>query len=164
MMKAGGRAIQAGRLVGAQAAAPLLRNSPALRPAPGSQTLPLLSPHPAPCRLQVGMKCVALAGRHPVYELSAADLVVRDLAQLSFINLKQLFAAEERVSRQVCVPAVGHVFCGLLIWEAVGRSGARVAAGGHAWHGLVRGFSAWLLWCGYRAGWLGAGLPPAHPL
>ena len=67
------------------------------------------------CRLQVGMKCVALAGRHPVYELSAADLVVRDLAQLSFINLKQLFAAEERVSRQVCVPAVGHVFCGLLI-------------------------------------------------
>ena len=47
------------------------------------------------------MKCVALAGRQPVYELAAADLVVRDLAQLSFVNLKQLFATEETVSRQV---------------------------------------------------------------
>lgn len=56
-------------------------------------TLPLLP--------QVGMKCVALAGRQPVYELAAADLVVRDLSQLSFVNLKQLFAAEEYVSRQV---------------------------------------------------------------
>lgn len=52
--------------------------------------------------LQVGMKCVALAGRQPVYELGAADLVVRDLSQLSFVNLKQLFAAEERVAGQVC--------------------------------------------------------------
>lgn len=51
--------------------------------------------------LQVGMKCVALAGRQPVYELGAADLVVRDLSQLSFVNLKQLFAAEERVAGQV---------------------------------------------------------------
>ncbi len=47
------------------------------------------------------MKCVALAGRQPVYELGAADLVVRDLSQLSFVNLKQLFAAEERVAGQV---------------------------------------------------------------
>ena len=53
--------------------------------------------------LQVGMKCVALAGRHPVYELSAADLVVRDLGQLSFVNLKQLFATEETVARRVRV-------------------------------------------------------------
>lgn len=57
------------------------------------------------CRLlflvQVGMKCVALAGRHPVYELSAADLVVRDLSQLSFVNLKRLFAAEETVALRV---------------------------------------------------------------
>jgi len=52
------------------------------------------------------MKCVALAGRHPVYELSAADLVVRDLSQLSFVNLKQLFAAEERVASQVSAAAV----------------------------------------------------------
>ena len=44
---------------------------------------------------EVGMKCVAVAGRNPVYELSAADLVVRSLEQLSFINLKQLFAMEE---------------------------------------------------------------------
>lgn len=36
------------------------------------------------------MKCVALAGRQPVYELAAADLVVRDLSQLSFVNLKKL--------------------------------------------------------------------------
>ncbi len=47
------------------------------------------------------MKCVALAGRQPVYELAAADLVVRDLSQLSFVNLKQLFAAEELTARQV---------------------------------------------------------------
>lgn len=44
---------------------------------------------------EVGMKCVAVAGRHPVYELTAADLVVRSLSDLSFINLKQLFAMEE---------------------------------------------------------------------
>lgn len=49
---------------------------------------------------EVGMKCVALAGRQPVYELAAADLVVRDLSQLSFVNLKKLFATEETVSRQ----------------------------------------------------------------
>jgi hypothetical protein len=47
------------------------------------------------------MKCVALAGRQPVYELGAADLVVRDLSQLSFVNLKQLFAREEMVAAQV---------------------------------------------------------------
>ena len=44
---------------------------------------------------EVGMKCVAVAGRHPVYELTAADLVVRSLSEVSFINLKQLFAMEE---------------------------------------------------------------------
>ena len=60
-------------------------------------------PHDAAVRLQVGMKCVALAGRHPVYELAAADLVVRDLSQLSFVNLKRLFAQEQTVARQVCV-------------------------------------------------------------
>ena len=46
---------------------------------------------------EVGMKCVAVAGRHPVYELTAADLVVRSLGDLSFINLKKLFAMEENV-------------------------------------------------------------------
>lgn len=47
---------------------------------------------------EVGMQCVAVAGRHPVYELTAADLVVRDLGDLSFLNLKKLFAAEEAVA------------------------------------------------------------------
>ena len=41
--------------------------------------------------------CVAVAGRHPVFELTAADLVVRSLSELSFINLKQLFRMEEGV-------------------------------------------------------------------
>jgi len=36
-----------------------------------------------------------VAGRHPVYELTAADLVVRQLSDLSFVNLKQLFRNEE---------------------------------------------------------------------
>lgn len=58
----------------------------------GSSNLSIEAAH------EVGMKCVALAGRHPVYELSAADLVVRDLSQLSFVNLKRLFAAEETVA------------------------------------------------------------------
>lgn len=60
----------------------------------GSSNLSIEAAH------EVGMKCVALAGRHPVYELSAADLVVRDLSQLSFVNLKKLFAEEDRVSGQ----------------------------------------------------------------
>lgn len=42
------------------------------------------------------MKCVALAGRHPVYELTAADLVVRSLGEIAFVNLKQLFRLEEQ--------------------------------------------------------------------
>lgn len=36
------------------------------------------------------MKCVAVAGKHPVYELSAGDLVVRRLDELSVIDLKNL--------------------------------------------------------------------------
>jgi HAD superfamily hydrolase (TIGR01509 family) len=46
---------------------------------------------------EVGMQCVAVAGTHPVYELTAADLVVRSLSDLSFVNLKSLFANEEGV-------------------------------------------------------------------
>ena len=41
------------------------------------------------------MAAVVVAGRHPVYELTAADLVVRQLDELSFVNLKQLFRNEE---------------------------------------------------------------------
>lgn len=36
------------------------------------------------------MKCVAVASKHPVYELSAADLVVRRLDELSIVDLKNL--------------------------------------------------------------------------
>lgn len=36
------------------------------------------------------MKCVAVASKHPVYELGAADLVVRQLVELSIVDLKNL--------------------------------------------------------------------------
>ncbi|GAB4834413.1 5-amino-6-(5-phospho-D-ribitylamino)uracil phosphatase, chloroplastic [Ancistrocladus abbreviatus] len=38
----------------------------------------------------VRMKCVAVASKHPVYELVAADLVVRQLDELSVVDLKNL--------------------------------------------------------------------------
>uniref|UniRef100_A0A2P2KGX8 2-deoxyglucose-6-phosphate phosphatase n=1 Tax=Rhizophora mucronata TaxID=61149 RepID=A0A2P2KGX8_RHIMU len=38
----------------------------------------------------VRMKCVAVASKHPVYELGAADLVVRYLHELSIVDLKNL--------------------------------------------------------------------------
>ncbi|XP_062074311.1 5-amino-6-(5-phospho-D-ribitylamino)uracil phosphatase, chloroplastic [Humulus lupulus] len=40
------------------------------------------------------MKCVAVASKHPVYELGAADLVVRHLDELSVVDLKSLAAVE----------------------------------------------------------------------
>lgn len=36
------------------------------------------------------MKCVAVASKHPIYELGAADLVVRRLNELSVVDLKNL--------------------------------------------------------------------------
>ncbi|KAL8106886.1 hypothetical protein AgCh_023615 [Apium graveolens] len=36
------------------------------------------------------MKCVAVASKHPVYELGAADLVVKRLDELSIVDLKNL--------------------------------------------------------------------------
>ncbi|XXG45317.1 hypothetical protein AAC387_Pa02g0433 [Persea americana] len=36
------------------------------------------------------MKCVAVASKHPMYELGAADLVVRRLDELSIVDLKNL--------------------------------------------------------------------------
>ncbi|KAG9445453.1 hypothetical protein H6P81_016793 [Aristolochia fimbriata] len=36
------------------------------------------------------MKCVAVASKHPIYELGAADLVVRMLNELSVVDLKNL--------------------------------------------------------------------------
>jgi beta-phosphoglucomutase-like phosphatase (HAD superfamily) len=41
------------------------------------------------------MKCVAVASRHPVYELSAADLVVKQLNELSVVDLKNLAAVDD---------------------------------------------------------------------
>ncbi|KAM3321763.1 hypothetical protein P3S67_002914 [Capsicum chacoense] len=40
------------------------------------------------------MKCVAVACKHPLYELGAADLVVRHLDELSIVDLKNLSAVE----------------------------------------------------------------------
>lgn len=40
------------------------------------------------------MKCVAVASKHPVYELGAADLIVRRLDELSVVDLKNLAAIE----------------------------------------------------------------------
>ncbi|KAM7279290.1 hypothetical protein ACFE04_006424 [Oxalis oulophora] len=40
------------------------------------------------------MKCVAVASKHPVYELGAADLVVRHLDELTVVDLKKLAAVE----------------------------------------------------------------------
>ncbi|KAL0913561.1 hypothetical protein M5K25_017026 [Dendrobium thyrsiflorum] len=40
------------------------------------------------------MKCVAVASKHPLYELGAADLVVRQLDELSIVDLKNLAAVE----------------------------------------------------------------------
>eukprot|EP00891_Asterochloris_glomerata_P007008 jgi/Astpho2/7008/Aster-01862 len=49
---------------------------------------------------ECGMASVVVAGRNPLYELTAADLVVRQLDELSFVNLKQLFCMEETISSQ----------------------------------------------------------------
>ncbi|DBA99287.1 TPA: hypothetical protein ACH3X3_011897 [Trebouxia sp. C0006] len=46
---------------------------------------------------ECGMACVVVAGRNPLYELTAADLVVRQLEEISLVNLKQLFQLEDRV-------------------------------------------------------------------
>lgn len=42
------------------------------------------------------MKCVAVASKHPLYELGAADLVVRSLDELSIVDLKKLAAIESQ--------------------------------------------------------------------
>eukprot|EP00210_Caulerpa_lentillifera_P005186 g4957.t1 len=42
-----------------------------------------------------GMKYVAAAGSQPLYELKAADLVIKQLDEITVVNLKQLFRNEE---------------------------------------------------------------------
>jgi HAD superfamily hydrolase (TIGR01509 family) len=55
---------------------------------------------------EVGMRAVAVAGPGvPGYELGAADLVVRSLAALSFVDLKRLFADEEAVAPRSALDA-----------------------------------------------------------
>lgn len=71
-------------------AAQRIRRPPARCVVVGNSNLSVEAAHEA------GMKCVALAGRHPVYELTAADLVARNLGELAFVNLKQLFRLEEQ--------------------------------------------------------------------
>ena len=50
-----------------------------------------------------------VAGRKPLYEMGAADLVVRGLDELSFINLKQLFSNEEGVEGNVSAFSLLHI-------------------------------------------------------
>lgn len=47
------------------------------------------------------MASVVVAGRKPLYELKAADLVVKKLSELRVINLQQLFSNEELVNAPV---------------------------------------------------------------
>lgn len=47
------------------------------------------------------MASVVVAGRKPLYELKAADLVVKKLSELRVINLQQLFSNEELVNGNV---------------------------------------------------------------
>lgn len=48
----------------------------------------------------IGMAAVVVAGRRPLYEMGAADLVVKQLNELSLVSLKQLFRTEDLVERQ----------------------------------------------------------------
>ena len=47
------------------------------------------------------MASVVVAGRQPLYELKAADLVVKHLSELRVMNLKQLFRNEDLVAASV---------------------------------------------------------------
>ncbi|KAK9803199.1 hypothetical protein WJX73_001934 [Symbiochloris irregularis] len=49
---------------------------------------------------ECGMAAVVVAGRRPLYELGAADLVVKELSELSVLGLKQLFRMEDLVEPQ----------------------------------------------------------------
>ena len=51
------------------------------------------------------MASVVVAGRKPLYELGAADLVIKRLSELRVINLQQLFRNEELVTPSVRPPS-----------------------------------------------------------
>lgn len=58
---------------------------------------------------EVGMAAVVVAGTQPLYELGAADLVVRQLDELSLVNLKQLFRNEAHVEGGVVRTSPYHL-------------------------------------------------------
>lgn len=49
------------------------------------------------------MASVVVAGRKPLYEMKAADLVVKRLSELRVINLQQLFRNEDLVASNVSI-------------------------------------------------------------
>ena len=60
------------------------------------------------------MASVVIAGRKPLYELKAADLVVKHVSELRVVNLKQLFRNEDLVAANVCSLALSCPFGTLL--------------------------------------------------
>jgi beta-phosphoglucomutase-like phosphatase (HAD superfamily) len=46
---------------------------------------------------ELGMKSVIVTGNQPAWNFSGADLVVRNLSALSFVNMKKLFGNEDLV-------------------------------------------------------------------
>eukprot|EP00879_Flechtneria_rotunda_P003101 GHRR01003322.1.p2 GENE.GHRR01003322.1~~GHRR01003322.1.p2 ORF type:complete len:135 (+),score=42.34 GHRR01003322.1:268-672(+) len=49
---------------------------------------------------ELGMKSVIVTGNQPAWNFSGADLVVRNLSYLSFVNMKKLFGNEDLVESQ----------------------------------------------------------------
>lgn len=49
---------------------------------------------------ELGMKSVVVTGGQPAWNFSSADLVVRSLNQLSFVNMKKLIGQEELVEHE----------------------------------------------------------------
>lgn len=45
--------------------------------------------------IELGMKSIVVTGSKPVYDFGSADLIVRNLSQINFMNLRKLFGAEE---------------------------------------------------------------------
>ncbi|MEW5301751.1 MAG: hypothetical protein WDW36_004589 [Sanguina aurantia] len=49
---------------------------------------------------ELGMKCIVVSGLQPIFNFGSADLVVRHLTDLKFVNMKNLFSNEELVSSE----------------------------------------------------------------
>ena len=80
---------------------------------------------------EAGMQSLSVAGRHPVYELTAADLVVSNLGDVTMMNLKQLFASEKGVAWQVGGrPGLARAPEGCSRWQPISRAGQRFEFGG----------------------------------